>query len=105
MQFLMCRPNYYGIKYEINPWMNIKQIVDHPKAVSQWELLYQTMKNIGAEISLISPIEGWPDMVFTANAGLPYQQKIILSHFKYAERQGEEPYFRAWFDKAGFEIL
>ena len=23
-QILMCRPDYYGIYYEINPWMSIK---------------------------------------------------------------------------------
>lgn len=104
MQVLMCRPNYYGIEYEINPWMNVKQKVDHLAAVNQWESLCDTIKKCGAEIRLVSPVSGWPDMVFTANAGLLYQKKIVLPHFKHKERQGELPYFQAWFSQAGFEV-
>lgn len=104
MKVLMCRPDYYGIKYEINPWMNIKCQVDHQQALIQWESLCKTIKKCGAEIELVAPIADWPDMVFTANAGLVYQNKIILSHFKFKERQGEIPYFKTWFAKAGFEI-
>lgn len=105
MRILMCRPDYYGIQYEINPWMNIKFKVNHSHAVNEWEHLYQTIKKIGAEVELVSPMSGWPDMVFTANAGLLYEKKIILSHFKYKERQGETPYFKNWFLQAGFSLI
>lgn len=104
MKILMCRPDYYGIQYEINPWMDMKVKVNHQAAAEQWETLYKTLQLCGAEVELVAPITGWPDMVFTANAGLPYRSKIILSHFKYKERQGEVPYFKAWFSKAGYEI-
>lgn len=104
MKLLMCRPDYYGIEYEINPWMNIKHAVDHQAAVSQWNALYDTLLSCGAEIDLVVPIQGLPDMVFTANAGLAYQHKIILPHFKYKERQGELPYFQTWFHQSGYEF-
>ncbi|MBX3708821.1 MAG: amidinotransferase [Gammaproteobacteria bacterium] len=104
MKILMCRPEYYGIQYEINPWMKVQQAINYQQAVSQWEVLYQTLLSCGAAVDLISPIKGWPDMVFTANAGLFFQGKIILSHFKHKERQGEQPYFKAWFQDAGFEF-
>ncbi len=100
----MCRPDYYGIEYEINPWMNIKYSVDHQAAVDQWETLYKTLVSCGAKIDLITPVQGWPDMSFTANAGLLYQNKIILPHFKFKERQGELPYFKDWFIQAGFQL-
>lgn len=104
MKILMCRPDYYGIEYEINPWMNIQQKADHQIAMNQWEALYQKIIQCGAEIDLITPIAGLPDMVFTANAGLLYKNKIILSHFKFKERQNELLYFKSWFEKAGFDI-
>lgn len=105
MKILMCHPNYYGIEYEINPWMNVHVKTDHHTAINQWNALYHAIIQCGAEIELITPIAGWPDMVFTANAGLFYKNKIILSHFKFKERQGELPYFKTWFEKAGFDIV
>lgn len=104
MRFLMCRPDYFGIEYEINPWMKVEQTVNYPEALKQWEKLYQTMQACGAKVDLVDPIKGWPDMVFTANAGLYFKNKIVLPHFKFKERQGELPYFEEWFTKAGFEL-
>ena len=83
MKILMCRPDYYGIKYEINPWMNIEHKVRQDVAKNQWENLYKTLITCGAHIELVPPASDWPDMVFTANAGLLYQHKIVLPHFKY----------------------
>ena len=44
-KILMCRPDYYGIKYEINPWMNVNIQADNNKAKIQWENLYSTLKD------------------------------------------------------------
>ncbi len=104
MRLLMCRPEYYGIEYEINPWMNIKLSVEQQSAIIQWDHLYQTLLSCGAKINLITPVRGLPDMVFTANAGLFYHNKIILPHFKFKERQGELAYFQAWFIQADFKL-
>ncbi len=105
MKILMCPPDHYGIEYEINPWMKIENKSDHERALSQWNKLYQTIHACGADISLISPINGCPDMTFTANAGLLYKNNIILSHFKYPERETEAPHFEKWFKQAGFQVL
>lgn len=105
MRVLMCKPDYYTINYEINPWMNKTKPSHHPTAVKQWNHLYETIKKCGATIDLIMPAQNCPDMVFTANAGLWFENKIILSHFKYTQRQTEEPYFRAWFTEQGFSLL
>jgi len=100
----MCRPEYYGIEYEINPWMDMKQKVDPKTAVSQWDKLHETITRCGAQIDLVAQVRGCPDMVFTANAGLLYKNKIVLPHFKHKERQGELSYFQTWFENAGFQI-
>lgn len=105
MRILMCRPDYFGIEYEINPWMNIKHKTDHRAAINQWERLYQTIQNCGALIELVTPVPGWPDMTFTANAGLFYDGKLIMSHFKHDERQGEVPHYKKWFEQAGFKNI
>ena len=34
---LMCPPDFYGIEYEINPWMNTARQADHPTAVDAVE--------------------------------------------------------------------
>lgn len=104
MRILMCRPEYFGVEYEINPWMDIKHKVDHKKAIKQWETLHKIITECGAQVDLIPPVHGWPDMVFTANAGLLYQNKMILPHFRHKERQGEMPYFHQFFKQAGFNI-
>jgi len=45
-------------------------------------------------------LTGWPDMVFTANAGLVLGDTVVLSRFFHKERQGEEPFFKQWFEEA-----
>lgn len=101
----MCEPTYYDINYEINPWMNKKIKANHLKAMSQWEQLVKTIQSVGAEVVLVEPQKGWPDMVFTANAGLVKNKKILLSDFRYSERQGEKHFFAQWFIKAGYDLI
>ena len=36
---LMCPPEYYGIEYEINPWMSRSRASDTEVARQQWESL------------------------------------------------------------------
>ncbi len=100
----MCPPDHYEVDYVINPWMegNIgKSTRDH--AAVQWEKLYRLIKEY-ALVDLIPPAKGWPDMVFTANAGLVLGKNVVLSRFYHPERQGEEPYFKAWFESKGFQV-
>lgn len=99
---LMCRPSYYTIAYEINPWMDINNPSDPVKSNLQWESLYNVIRRLGAEISLIEPVERLPDMVFTANAGLVNRDKVILGHFRHRERQGEERHYEKWFSDHGY---
>jgi len=75
---------------------------DPAKAGRQWNRLYQFIQNSGSEIFLIEPGAGLPDMVFTANAALAHEDKVILSRFRHSERQGEEKYFADWFSHQGY---
>lgn len=105
-QFLMCSPQYYDIQYVINPWMDVKRRSYTPLAKGQWQRLYQILaEELKAEVLLIPPAEGLPDMVFTANGGLVYGKLFIPSNFRYKERQPESKYFIRWFKERGYKVV
>jgi lysine-ketoglutarate reductase/saccharopine dehydrogenase-like protein (TIGR00300 family) len=105
IRILMCAPDHYDVDYVINPWMegNIHKS-SQERAVEQWGGLHQILKQ-HATVELVPPQKGWPDMVFTANAGLVLGDKAVVSRFYHPERQGEEPYFKAWFEENGFQVF
>lgn len=103
--FLMCPPKLYDVTYVINPWMagNI-HASSQARAAEQWQRLYKALSDI-AEVQLIEPQPGSPDMVFTANAGLERNGTVAISSFFHPERQAEEKHFRSWFVDAGYTIV
>lgn len=104
-QLLLCPPTYYGIFYEINPWMSLRRQADSVQAGRQWRRFYHTLQDkVHAELALLTPQPGLPDLVFTANAGLVYKNRFIPSRFRFPERAREEPFHRAWFEAQGFTI-
>jgi len=103
-KLLLCPPDFYGIEYEINPWMHRSQKADTAQAQAQWRGLFKTLREAGCEIELLPPQPKLPDMVFTANAGLAVGRRFIRSNFRHAERRGEEAHFEKWFADHGYEI-
>jgi N-dimethylarginine dimethylaminohydrolase len=101
---LMCPPDFYGIEYEINPWMDRTKQADRELARVEWQGLHDILKELGATVSTLTPIEGCPDLVFTANAALIFQQRAILSHFRHPERQREEEYDAQWLAEHDFAV-
>jgi N-dimethylarginine dimethylaminohydrolase len=103
--FLMCPPKLYDVNYVINPWMagNV-HASSQARAAEQWQSLYEAVSAI-ADVQLIEPQPGSPDMVFTANAGLERDGTVVISSFYHPERQGEEQHFRTWFRQAGYNVL
>ncbi|MFO1094318.1 MAG: arginine deiminase-related protein [Planctomycetaceae bacterium] len=100
---LMCPPDFYGIEYEINPWMSRSRASDSAIAREQWEALRGVLASLGCDIRLMEPVKGLPDLVFTANAALMWRDFAFLSHFRHAARQGETPIDDAWFRANGFQ--
>ncbi|MEX2139336.1 MAG: arginine deiminase-related protein [Pirellulales bacterium] len=103
-RILMCPPDYYGIHYEINPWMSRERQSEAAVARVQWEGLRSLLVEAGAEIAILPPVEGLPDMVFTANAAMIYRRIAVMARFRHPERQGEAPFDEAWLRADGFEI-
>jgi N-dimethylarginine dimethylaminohydrolase len=103
-RILMCPPDFYGIEYEINPWMSRSRGSDRTGAHRQWQQLYETLQGLGVQLELMTPQPGLPDLVFTANAGLIFENRFFSSKFRHEVRALEEPHFDAWFAAHGFQV-
>jgi N-dimethylarginine dimethylaminohydrolase len=103
-RILMCPPDFYGIEYEINPWMKVDHGSSPDRARQQWQGLYRLLLEAGATVELMTPVQGLPDLVFTANAGVVFHQKFFSSRFRHKVRAREEPVFDAWFSGQGFTV-
>ena len=103
-ELLLCPPDYYGIEYEINPWMSVAHATEAALAKKQWEQLHAKLSELRCKVDLISPQRGFPDMVFTANAGLTVGRGFIPSNFRHKERAGEQPFFAKWMEQRGYEV-
>jgi N-dimethylarginine dimethylaminohydrolase len=104
-RILMCPPDFYGIEYEINPWMDRRVGSDHELATRQWNDLRSILVDLGVVIETLEPVPGLPDLVFTANAGLIFGRLFLSSRFRHGVRQGETPFFDAWAGAHGFEVV
>ncbi|MHA6512953.1 dimethylargininase [Tessaracoccus sp. Z1128] len=104
-RYLMCRPDFFTVSYEINPWMHRAHPTDTARAVRQWQALHDTYLGLGHEVELIDPIPGLNDMVYTANSGLVIDGVAMGARFSVGERRGEERPFREWFADHGFEVV
>src|SRR2546423_7244386 len=104
-ELLLCPPDYYGIEYEINPWMSRARGAETERAKLQGQGWHHTLESPDTKMKLVPPQPKLPDMVFTANAGLAIGKKFIPSNFRHQERAGEAPYFTRWMEERGYEIL
>ncbi len=104
-ELLMCSPENYAIRYVINPWMHLSRQIDPEKAHQQWNRLFEILSGLVDKVHFIRPASNLPDMVFTANAGLPVGKKLFLSRFRYKQRRPESDHFKEWFKKKKFEVV
>jgi N-dimethylarginine dimethylaminohydrolase len=104
-RWLVCKPKDYDVRYKINPWMDLSKTPEKALAASQWMNLHHHILRLGGWLEYVEHAQGWPDMVFTANAGLVRGKSVVLSKFRYKERAGEEPYFKEWFRSSGYSVV
>ncbi|MGM0559801.1 MAG: dimethylarginine dimethylaminohydrolase family protein [Pseudomonadota bacterium] len=102
--FLMTDPAHYEVSYSINPWMepshwSAAPEERHQQAVSCWRALRQALEQAGARVEVVPGQPGLPDMLFPANAAVVLDGRALMARFLYPERQGEEPYFHAFFQQ------
>ena len=101
-RFLICPPRHFAVTYSINPWMDPnawgkRGASLHARAERQWEGLREALEAAGAVLEILEPAAGLPDLVFTANAAVVLDGKVLPARFRHGERRAEEPVFAAAF--------
>jgi N-dimethylarginine dimethylaminohydrolase len=105
-RLLVCSPEFFGIEYEINPWMRLDNRVNHTRAMRQWyDLVSIFERDLHVALDRMPPVPGLPDLVFTANAGIVVGRTAVVSRFRYPERQREEAHIEHWFRSHGYEVV
>jgi N-dimethylarginine dimethylaminohydrolase len=99
--FLMTDPDAFDVRYRINPWMDPTAwtTADAEAARTGSAALRGALEAAGAHVETIGAVHGLPDLVFPANGAVVLDGKVLLARFRHPERQGEEPHFRAAFQR------
>src|SRR5450755_4765938 len=95
-RFLMCRPRHFAVSYRINPWMDPGAWADSGEALTlaaerEWSAYHRVLVANGAAIEFVPPELKLPDLVFTANAAVVLDRRVLLARFRHPERRCEEP--------------
>jgi N-dimethylarginine dimethylaminohydrolase len=90
------------VTYSINPWMDTTKPVDPALALAQWERVRDLFRDLGHQVSEMRPVDGLPDMVFTANGATVVDGRVLLANFRYGQRAAETRAHRDWFRSRGF---
>lgn len=102
--YLMCRPTFFDVSYEINPWMDTSTPVDTDLAVAQWQNLVDTYTALGHRVALLEPAAGLPDMVFAANGATVVEGRVLGARFAHPERTAESGHHLAWHHQHAAEL-
>jgi N-dimethylarginine dimethylaminohydrolase len=108
---LMCEPIHYQVLAVKNPYMSEHVGAVNPeKALHQWEQVKEAFDAAGCPVSLIEPMPGLEDMVFSANSSLagtrPDGEKVaLLSSMRHASRRREIDGFEAWYKEHGYRVV
>ena len=100
--FLMCPPEWYNVDYVLNPWMagNVHRS-SRDLAFAQWKGMHNVLRSV-ADVRLLHPEPGCPDMVFVAHTALIHNGLAALSSFNPQQRRAETAYLRRWLISQGF---
>jgi N-dimethylarginine dimethylaminohydrolase len=95
-RYLMCPPTFFDVRYAINPWMKPGLPVDRPRALAQWSALVSSYRAHGHRVELLEPVEGLPDLVFTANGATTLDGHVLQARFANPQRAAEAEVHGRW---------
>ena len=100
----MCPPEWYGVDSVMNPWMagNVHRS-SRDLAFAQWKGMYNVLRGV-ADVRLLHPEPGCPDMVFLAHGALVQHGVAALSSFAYPQRRAETDHLRRWLQAQGMLV-
>jgi len=85
----MCPPEHFTVEYAINPWMDTSAPVDSSLALKQWQLLRNTLGDLGHTVHVLNPVPGLPDMVYAANGAFSVDGTVYGARFRHSQRAAE----------------
>jgi len=104
--YLMVEPNHFRVDYAINPYMNVADQPDPVRTRRQWLNLVDVIRDSGGVVDVLEQRRDAPDMVYAMNLGLvvnrPGENRVVMSHMRYAERRMERLTAAPWFTDSGF---
>lgn len=91
---LMADPEYFQVRYEINPHMAGRSGSVNPAAArAEWGVLKENYETLGFPVLVCPPHPDFPDLAFAANQSLPHWRgthpRALLSRMASAQRVGE----------------
>jgi N-dimethylarginine dimethylaminohydrolase len=85
--------------------MDVTKPVSTAVAVAQWEQLRDLYTELGHKVSLLNPVDGLPDMVFTANGATVLDGRVLLARFRHKQRTAETASYQDWFRTHGYRDI
>ncbi|MBR0947959.1 MULTISPECIES: dimethylarginine dimethylaminohydrolase family protein [Bradyrhizobium] len=104
MHRIMCPPTFFEIEYVINPWMDLGIKVDRALAHQQWSSFVAVLRALGDTVDFVDPDPRCPDMTFSGDAGLVFDNIFVPSNFRVRERVLEVEHYTNWFRARGYTI-
>jgi N-dimethylarginine dimethylaminohydrolase len=100
---LMCRPNFFRIAYQINPYMDRSRQPDPRALKAEYKDILAAHIAAGRTVRFIDPDPDQPDMTYTANQALIRGKSAVLGNLP-PERAGETALLRPWLEAHGFKV-
>ena len=100
--YLMVAPDHFRVDYAINPFMDVHHQPEPSRVREQWLGLVGALRASGAEVQVLDQRPDSPDMVYAMNLGLALDDRVVLSHMRYAERRLEGLSAAPWFADHGY---
>jgi N-dimethylarginine dimethylaminohydrolase len=100
----MCPPEHFTVEYAINPWMDTTVPVDASRALQQWQLLRNTLSDLGHMVHVLEARPGLPDMVYAANGAFSVDGAVYGARFRHPQRAGEALVHRGFYGSGGWRF-
>ena len=105
--YVAVRPDHFRVEYQINPFMDPAVQPDPALARKQWDVLVETIEDLGGTVHVLEQRPDAPDMVYAMNLGLAVERPdgrrhVVLSHMRYPERRMETASAERWFSEHGW---
>ena len=100
---LMSGADYFWVE-ELNPYSNKSIQPDISKAIEEHQSIRDAFESAGIEVIKVDAPKKCQDGIYTANWGLCYKGRAILSSLP-NKRQAEEPYAKRAIESLGFDTV